>query len=377
MQTKTYFASSVQAAMDLARQELGSDAMLVNSRPAPEAARAFGRLEVVFAWEPDGSTTAASDDRILPGPRVVKSASRDAETVSTRGSGLEDIRLEISALRAAIGGHGQPGFGKTPEAATPIEDHSVESLRESGFEKDLARQIVAAASQTDGSRNDAVQRELTSRIPVASFLPLQSEENRILAFVGAPGRGKTTSLVKIAVRHGLANRIPTRIYSAGAHAVGASEQLARYAAILGVPFQATESFDSLNLALDGDRWKGLVLIDTPGIGFHERSEMADMAKFFARRTNIEKHLVIRADARSADMQHMVAQFSPTKPSRLLFTGLDEARGLGAAAETMIRSGIAVEFLGTGPRIPDDLEEMNVPKLIRSIWTSNTRAAIAA
>ena len=46
--------------------------------------------------------------------------------------------------------------------------------------------------------------------------------------------------------------------------VGAAEQMARYASILGVPFQAFESFDRLNLALQGDRWKGLVLIDTPG-----------------------------------------------------------------------------------------------------------------
>ena len=35
MQTKTYFASSVPAALEVARQELGEDAMLVSSRPAP------------------------------------------------------------------------------------------------------------------------------------------------------------------------------------------------------------------------------------------------------------------------------------------------------------------------------------------------------
>ena len=35
MQTKTYFASSVSAAMEVARRELGAEAMLVSSRPAP------------------------------------------------------------------------------------------------------------------------------------------------------------------------------------------------------------------------------------------------------------------------------------------------------------------------------------------------------
>jgi flagellar biosynthesis protein FlhF len=231
---------------------------------------------------------------------------------------------------------------------------------------------VAAAAKVGG-----VPQELEARIPVAEFVPLRPDESRTLAFLGAPGRGKTSSLVKIAVRYGLANRIPTRIYTAGAHAVGATEQMARYAAILGVPFQAFETFESLNLALHGDRWKGLVLIDTPGGAVGERQEMDGMAKFFARRPEIEKHLVIRAEARSADMNFMVTKFAAIQPSRLLFTGLDEVRGLGAAVETMIRSGIAATFFGTGPRIPEDIEEVSAAKLVRSLWTTNRLAARAA
>ena len=52
MQTKTYFASSVPAALEVARKELGEDAMLVTSKPASAEARPFGRLEVTFAYDP-------------------------------------------------------------------------------------------------------------------------------------------------------------------------------------------------------------------------------------------------------------------------------------------------------------------------------------
>src|SRR5580658_9649985 len=52
MQTKAYFASSVPAALEFARRELGENALLVSSRPAPPQARQFGRLEVTFAWDP-------------------------------------------------------------------------------------------------------------------------------------------------------------------------------------------------------------------------------------------------------------------------------------------------------------------------------------
>ncbi len=340
METKTYFASSLQAAMELARRELGPDAMLINSRPAPESARALGRLEVNFAWE-----------------RPVAKATRREET------GLEDIRLEISELRAAIGRAPQ-----RPGAVAEINSDAVRLLCETGMGADTARQLASAG--------EGVLRELTARIPVASFAPVKPDESRTLAFVGPPGRGKTTSLVKVAVKYGLAAGVPTRIYLAGAHGVGSAEQMARYAAILGVPFQALESFDAVNLALQGDRWRGLVLIDTPGMGSGNRQEMEAMGKFFARRNDIERHLVLRADARSADMQYMVSQFTPVRPTRVLFTGIDEVTGLGSAADTMIRTGIPTVFFGTGPQIPDDLEEVDVPKLARALWAAKLTARAA-
>jgi len=372
MQSKTYFASSVQAAMDVARRELGPDAMLVTSRPAPDDVRAFGRLEVTFAWDPDAAVPDPEKPLALEKPRASADSGQRRGDSGRADSGLEDIRLEISALRAAFGRQAgsKPGVAAGGPEVAEVDGEAVQSLCETGFESAMARQITAAAK-------GEILQELERRIPAGEFTPMRPDESRTLAFVGAPGRGKTSSLVKIAVRYGLANRIPTRIYTAGAHGVGATEQMARYAAILGVPYQSFETFESLNLALHGDRWKGLVLIDTPGGAASDRQEMDGMAKFFARRTDIEKHLVIRAEARSADMRFMVTKFAAVQPTRLLFTGVDEVRGLGAAAETIIRSGIAATFFGTGPQIPEDLEEVSVAKLARSLWTTNRLAARAA
>jgi len=281
METKTYFANSVSAAMATARRELGAEALLVDSKPVPAAARQFGPLEVTFAR-------------------------------SGGGGGLEEIRRDIAALRAEL------------------------------------------------------VRQPQGPVPVAAW----SGGAKTVAFVGPAGRGKTSSLVKVAIRYGLAKQMPVRIYLAGSHGVGAAEQMAKYAGILGTPFSAVESFESLHLALEGDRWRGLVLIEAAG-------EMEAMAKFFARRSEIERHLVLRADARSADMQFMVTRFAPVRPGRLLFTGVDEASDLRAVAETLVRSGIPVTFLGTGPQIPGDLEEADAAKLARGIWSKEGRAARAA
>lgn len=312
MQTKAYFASSVPAALEVARRELGKNALLVSSKPTSAQARKFGQLEVTFAWDP-------------------KEASTDNPRANPVG----------------------------PPSAAPTV--IIERLVESGFSREMARDIASVA-------------ELARRIPVAPFAEMKSGESRTLAFIGPPGRGKTTSLVKIAVTQGLARRIPVRICCAGAHAIGAQQQSARFAAILGASFQACESLASLNLALAGEEWKGLVLIDTPGISPADRSEFGELKDLFAARPEIEKHLVLRADASSADMLHMMSRFAGLAPSRLLFTGMDEAIRLGPAIEALIRSGIPATFTGTGQEIPDDLEEANADRLARAVWPAAAPAA---
>ena len=49
MKLKSYFAATVESAMNLASLELGPDAMLVSTRRTGEDARHMGEYEVVFA----------------------------------------------------------------------------------------------------------------------------------------------------------------------------------------------------------------------------------------------------------------------------------------------------------------------------------------
>ncbi|MDQ1471885.1 MAG: flagellar biosynthesis protein FlhF [Bryobacterales bacterium] len=385
MQTKTYFASSVPAALEVARKELGADAMLVSSRPAPLEMRGFGRLEVTFAFDPKPAEAPAP--RHAPVPVVAPAAAPGAGRYGR--SELDDIRQQLAALRDAVGhagpaGPAASGFRDYVSAAGAALERAMDShaplvarLCANGLEQETARSIVTAAWRVPGDMQQALVDELSGRLRVTPFAEMKQGENRTLALMGPPGRGKTTTLVKIAVQYGLAKRVPVRIYSAGAHGIGGQEQMARYAAILGVPFHAFESLDSLHLALNGDGWRGLILIDTPGLSRSEGPEMAALAGFFARRPEMEKHLVLRSDARVADMIHMVSGFASLGPSHLLFTGLDEALALGSVPEVLLRTGMPTAFAGTGQQIPDHIEDANAARWARMICMGDPLAIAAA
>ncbi len=364
METKVYFASSIPAALEVARQELGEEAMLVGSRPAPKDARQYGRLEVTFAWSPASKPLAHARGSESSLPRGSESFLPNRDLLPNRDqSPSRDREGAIAAL---------PSRDSLP--SRDREGAVAARLIQNGFSPELAGEISAGVTEA------AVVPELTRRIRVA-----EPTEARVIAFAGPPGRGKTTSLVKVAMQSGLSKRIPVRIYTAGAHGIGGKEQMARFAAILGAPWQACESLAGLDLALNGDPWKGLVLIDTPGISPAEGGELDELARFFAARPEIEKHLVLRAGATSADMLDVISRFSVLKPTRLLFTGLDEALSAAPMVESLIRSGIPAGWAGVGQQIPEDLAELNAERLARSAWMGDraasavdrARAALAA
>ena len=77
MRLKSYFSGTVEAAIDLARRELGEDALLVNARPSTPETRSLGAFEVVFGVSDNfretsaaGGSTAASDASGARGHRL-------------------------------------------------------------------------------------------------------------------------------------------------------------------------------------------------------------------------------------------------------------------------------------------------------------------
>src|SRR5712692_466474 len=58
MKLKSYFSGTVEAAIDLARRELGEEALLINARPATPETRSLGAYEVVFGVPPKFGSAA-------------------------------------------------------------------------------------------------------------------------------------------------------------------------------------------------------------------------------------------------------------------------------------------------------------------------------
>ena len=132
---------------------------------------------------------------------------------------------------------------------------------------------------------------MESRFSVAPELGAPNTDEKVVLFVGPPGAGKTTTLVKLAVAYGIARKIPVQLLSTDILRLGGAEQLQAYARILGAGFQALSGRRSLEQVMDECPSKRLVLIDSPGFGPGDMEESSELSAFIGRHANVEVHLV--------------------------------------------------------------------------------------
>ncbi|HUE00860.1 MAG TPA: hypothetical protein VMR62_14920 [Bryobacteraceae bacterium] len=362
MRIKSFYANTVEGAVTLARREMGEEAMLVESRKAPLENRHLGEYEVVCALVPEAEPGA-------------QQASENAGAQDVRLSReLAEMRRQLDVMGKTITRSAWSGAHRPSASPDMPEWHA--RLMAADIDGELVQEILDGAERRAtaqaGGLEEAVTAEIVQRFLVDGSVGAQNGP-RMVALVGPPGAGKTTTLAKLAVTCGLAMRRPVALVSIDDFRVAGADQLRSYAAILGIGFQALDSVGALAQTLAEHQGKRLVLIDTPGYGPHDMDRAADLARFLSTRTDISTNLVLTATMKSADLTHVVERFEIFRPTSLLFTRLDETACFGTAFALSLRQAKPISFLGTGQEIPDDLAPATKERLLSLLWPQTLSA----
>ena len=385
MRLKSYFAGTVESAICLARQEMGEDAMLVNSRKAQPEARHLGLYEVVFA-------TVQEPPREAAAPRAETEPRKPHEARSPGAQTMADEIAEMRQQLARISGLVSRSLiraGRPPAAPNPSIDDLDQALASQGVDDNLAAEILRdlQRSGTAAEVRQAFRKEIADRLRVSAELspwsfetaagPGAAASRAIVALVGPPCVGKTTMLAKLAVRYGISLRRSTHILSFDSHRISPHEQLRSYAAILGVGFETLETVTGLAQSIKENSRKELLLIDTPGYSAADFELSAELTQFLSTYPHVDIHLVLSCSAKSSDISRMVDRYSIFGPAKLLFTRLDETSSYGAVLNESVRTGLPVSFLGTGPRVPDDVEPATQDRIVDLFLGGREARAVAA
>ncbi|MBS2022415.1 MAG: flagellar biosynthesis protein FlhF [Deltaproteobacteria bacterium] len=276
-------------------------------------------------------------------------------------SQVASLRSALAEARELIGSLGQQRSGM-PLAA--IDDVNT-ALVERGLSQTQAAQLVkeALASGTPvkplallTAVRDLLQHKLRS-----DKAPWLHGHKRALALVGPTGVGKTTTLAKIAARALMEQGLRVGLVTVDTYRIGASEQLARYGEIMGVPALVARNAAELKTAMQRLDKCELVLIDTAGRSQPE--QIARQADLVRSVPGVELHLVLSAAAGARELAAAAERARPLSPERLIITKLDEAIAPASFVGAATQLAVPVSCVCDGQRVPEDIHAVTRGDLV--------------
>jgi flagellar biosynthesis protein FlhF len=417
-------------AMDLVRQELGSDAVIVESKEIarrrllpwpssrPEIEVSVERLNRPHHTEqPTGSNKHGSIS-----PRTVRTLSESLSApVITRElfSSLPELpaeptddqlhRDQHSSIQQRPGAPvstpmSKPQSKSSNDQPMPSYHKSLESLQtivaqlerqsrprgmtdvpaelfqqyrmliDAEVDDDVARELLATLRQhlSSSTVNSAALISVTLTALIERELrcapPIQPRKGRreIVTVVGPTGVGKTTTIAKLASHFQLRKGLRVGLITVDTYRVGAIEQLQTYADILQIPLRTASTPAELRIAIDSLDDVDLILIDTAGRSPFDAEKLNSLQDIVQMAGADHVLLVLSLTSGRNRISQIVQQFASAVPTSLVLTKLDEVAEHGGLLSIARDISLPVSYITTGQDVPEDFEPAHVNRLARLI-----------
>ncbi len=250
----------------------------------------------------------------------------------------------------------------------------IKSLIKKDVEPKIAKLVVKEACGLDIDTNkfdlntslfkDALIKGISKKIRFTGPLKVQKGGLKIKAFVGPTGVGKTTNLFKIASELVIKQNLNVAVISIDTFKVGAIQQARAYANILNIPFFAVTDSKNLRKTLSNMSDIDVVLIDTVGRSHYDYWRLGEMKEILGGGNDlIDVSLVISCNYKNSEAMEIVNRYRTFFAiNSIFFTKIDETYKPGILVNLPIKSDIAVSFISTGQRVPEDIRLLNAERV---------------
>ena len=353
MNVRKFSASTSRQALQLVRQGLGPDALILSNRAVAGGVEilAVDQSDLPQQGAPAPGATAARQPRAGPAERGAPPAAV-AEPPDARS-----LASEIRSMRGLLEGQLVYQAWDAAQRREPGKARVLRDMLHAGFSAALVRQFLEKMPQGLAPEQMLawVRAVLGRNLRVLTAADELVERGGVYALVGPTGVGKTTTVAKIAarcvVRYG-ADRLA--LLTTDGYRIGAHEQLRIYGKLLGVRVIAVKDAADLQFVLEDLRSKHLVLIDTVGMSQRDQMVAEQLELLSPPGTEVRRLLLLNATGNGETLDDVVRAYRGSGVCGCIITKTDEAVGIATALDVAIRQQLALHYVTDGQRVPEDL-----------------------
>ncbi|MGK6307200.1 flagellar biosynthesis protein FlhF [Variovorax sp. DT-64] len=436
---RKFVAATSREALRLAREALGSEAMVLTNRVVAEGVEIVAMAPEEMEQVAEHATAVASAAVPVPAPVLAVAGPTPASfaTAENAATAAMPAPMPVPSMpampfapsmpsrpavppllqRAMPAAHALPiaPVAEAPAAATPHADpvlselHSMRGMIEeqlatvvwndrqrrdpmrgrllrtllgAGFSARLAKAMLEhlPANQSYAQGMAFVRSELVRTLPVMEDEDALLAQGGVYALMGPTGVGKTTTTAKLAARCVMrfgADKLA--LVTTDSYRIGAYEQLRIYGQILNVPVYAVKDATDLQLVLNDLRNKHMVLIDTVGMSQRDRAVSEQIAMLGSSPRPVKRLLLLNAASHGDTLNEVVHAYrhgaSGNELAGCIFTKVDEATHPGALIDTVIRHRLPVHYVSSGQKVPENLAPADRAALVDSVFQAKAPSAL--
>ena len=315
--------------------------------------------------------TAISRDELRALQDGIESVRKAAEAPTRAMAAVRDEVGQLRSVVSMLAEHWKDQTGALPVSAPLLPWYR--RLLSSDFAEDLARETCeeAGLALRESGRDDpasvraAILRALASRMPCAPLRFARGRNQRLL-FAGPTGVGKTTTLMKLAVRLSRQDGLSVGIVGCDSYRIGAQEQIRTFCDVAGLALRVVFTDTDLDESLEQMKALDVVLVDTAGRSPANQMHFLELSALVDKIRPSDLILVQSSTTRLRDASTSVRAYRDLGPTKLVFTKIDEAESHGAMCTLAARERIPVAALCFGQEIPEAMSEASPEELARML-----------
>jgi len=319
MRLKSFTAKSMKEAMQMVREALGEEAIIVATR------------------EENGGKTV----------RVTAAIEKELDSQEREEERIAALDAEQEWL-----------YADDDDEETVLEEITETMLRHAVSEEVLD-QVVSCANIMGLS--EARLTLISALDELYNFAPLPTvRAKKPFLMVGPPGAGKTLAVAKMAARSTMAG-LNVAVITTDTIRAGGREQLNAFTKLMNIELKTADTPKALKEALMSCRKADQIIIDTASTNPFDKEQVKTLALMMGA-IDTNSILVLPAGLQADEAGDMGRIFATIGARYLLPTRVDVARRLGALLSAAHQGGLTFADVSSTAKVADGLTALSAKKL---------------